>query len=508
MKAKNVNTLSAVWAVVICVVMGLSACQDYSIDSQPEGAPQVQCDAVEQYNVQSTNVDNIIFNVSANTPWKITVTTNDEDKSWCVPSPGMSSASGLVAEVAVEIADNKSDTPREATLTLTGDKVDKTIVVKVVQESKSALQVLGAAVTDVFEVAGGTKEMTVRANRAWEVVYKNEQDRDWLHFSPTAGEVNGVETKTITVTVDPNGSVKREATIIVKTEFDEVEKTIMQGGATLEVVEEELAKLTALPANSTETIEVPVSATINWEIEDGADAWIKNLTKTDGKLTFSCETNYAFAPRAGVISLKAVGGNMTYSVPVTQMGATFNCWGKSDDTSVKFPEGRITDKGLLLQANDNFRIAFLGAYKHAKLTWEFEEISIASPLVLMGANEYDASIPNTHVVLCNGGTNTTVNSGNDWRINGLGWYVFRSDILKTGFASIKTIELLFATDGSAVLSVKDKEDNILMSQTATVKITDAQWGAKTFSYSLYFQATATDDSQYCILKSFKAESLD
>lgn len=508
MKAKNVNTLSAVWAVVICVVMGLAACQDYSIDSQPEGAPQVQCDAVEQYNVQSTNVDNIIFNVSANTPWKITVTTNDEDKSWCVPSPGMSSASGLVAEVAVAIADNESDTPREATLTLTGDNVDKTIVVKVVQESKSALQVSGAAVTDVFEVAGGIKEMTVRANRAWEVVYKNEQDRDWLHFSPTAGEVNGVETQTITVTVDPNGSVKREATIIVKTEFDEVEKTIMQGGATLEVVEEELAKLTALEANSTATIEVPVSATINWEIEDGADAWIKNPTKAGDKLSFSCETNYDFAPRTGMILLKAVGSNMTYSVPVTQLGATFYCWGKSDKTEVTFPEGRIIDKGLLLQANDNFRIAFPGAYKHAKLTWEFEEISISSPLVLIGANEYGAETPNTHVVLCNGGGGTTVNSGNDWRINGLGWYVFKSDILKNNFASIKTVELLFATDGSAVLSAKDKEGNILMSQTATVKITDAQWGAKTFSYSLYFQATATDDSQYCILKSFKAESLD
>lgn len=511
MKAKNVNTLSAVWAVVICVVMGLAACQDYSIDSQPEGAPQVQCDAVEQYNVQSTNVDNIIFNVSANTPWKITVTTNDEDKSWCVPSPGMSSASGLVAEVAVAIADNESDTPREATLTLTGDNVDKTIVVKVVQESKSALQVSGAAVTDVFEVAGGMKEMTVRANRAWEVVYKNEQDRDWLHFSPTTGEVNGVETKTITVTVDPNGSVKREATIIVKTEFDEVEKTIMQGGATLEVVEEELAKLTALEPNSTATIEVPVSATINWEIEDGADAWIKTPTKAGDKLTFSCETNYDFAPRTGVILLKAVGSNMTYSVPVTQLGATFYCWGKENQNKVTFPEGRITDKGLMLKGTDAFRIAFPGEYKRGTFTWEFEEISISHPLVLMGAgNGYNANLfPNTHIVMCD--PDAKVNLQNDFRVNngpGQGWFVTwqKRDVLRTQTSSIKTVKLAI-NNGVIKLSLYDIEGNVLDEFTSSkVGTEDAKWvGANGFGYSLYFHGALATESDYCILKSFKAE---
>lgn len=509
MKTKNVNSISAVWAVILCVMMGLTACQDYSIDSQPAGAPQVQCDALEQYNVESTGVDNIVFNISANTPWKITVSTDDEDQSWCVPSPGVSSASGLVSEITVTIADNESNTPREATLTITGDNVDKKIVVKVVQGSKADLQVSGAATTEVFEVAGGTKDITIRANRAWEIVYKNEQDRNWLHFSQSSGEVNGVETVTIGVTVDANESVKREATFIVKTENDEVEKVVMQKGATLEVVEEELEKLTALSANSSATIEVPVSATINWEVEVGAGEWIKNPTKVGDKLTFTCETNYNFAPRTGTIALKAVGSSMVYSIPVTQVGATFYCFGKNDITEVEFPEGRVTEKGLLLQGNDNFRIAFPNKYKHAKLTWVFEEVSISSPLVLMGANEYNADkTPNTHIVLCNGGSGTTVNNGNDWRVNGLGWFVDKSDNLKNKSASVKTVELLFATDGSVSLSVKDKDGGELYNKKASITITDAQWGQNTFSYSLYFQTTATDGSQYCLLKSFKAESLD
>lgn len=514
MKAKIVNTMSAVWAALICVMIGgLTACQDYSIDSQPEGAPQILCDAVEQYNVASTDVDNILFNVSANTPWKITVSTEDEDQSWCVPSPGMSSAAGLVSEIAVTIADNEKETPREATLTIMGEKIDKKIVVKVIQESKSALKITGAAVTEVFEVAGGTKDMIIRANRAWEITYKNEQDRNWLHFNLATAEVNGVETITVTVTADANESVKREAVVVVKTEFDEEEVTIMQKGATLEVSEDKLEELKALSAvpEATEIIEVPVSATINWKIEEGTDEWIKNLTKVgNDKLTFSYDTNYNFAPRTAIIMLKAERGNMTYSIQVTQLGAAFYCYGKSDTNEGNLPKGRITDKGLLLQANDNFRIAFPGDYKHAKLTWEFEEISISSPLVLMGANKYDAGkTPNTHIVLCNVGA-AAINSGNDWRVNGLGnFFVFKDkeNILKNNSSSIKTVELSFVADSKAVLSVKDKDGNVLLTKTSDHSITDAAWGTNTFSYSLYFQAGG-DSSQYCILKSFKAESLD
>lgn len=508
MKAKIVKTLSAVWAALICVMMGLTACQDYSIDSQPEGAPQVLCDAVEQYNVQSTNVDNIIFNVSANTPWKITVSTDDEDQSWCVPSPGMSSAAGLVSEVAVTIANNESDTPREAILTITGDDVDKTIVLKVVQESKSALQVSGAAVTEVFEIAGGTKQMTIRTNRAWEIIYKNEQDRDWVHFNPATGEVNGVESKTIAVTVDPNISVKREATIIVKTEFDKVEKTIMQGGATLEVEEEELAKLTALPANSSATIEVPVSATINWEIEDGVDAWIKNLTKVGDKLTFNCEINYNFAPRTSTISLKAVGSNMTYPMSVTQSGAAFYCWEKGNQTKVVLPEGRITAKGILLKGTDAFRLAFPGEYMRGTFTWEFEEISVANPLVLIGAgNNYNPDvIPNTHIIF---GGSGNVLVANDWRVNngaGAGWWLTWANVttLRKNSASIKTVKMVFG-DG-VKLFLYDSDGTLLDSKEHSVATDDAKWiGTNGFGYFLNFHGNLAMESDYCILKSFKAE---
>lgn len=507
MKTKNVNGISAVWTVILCVMMGLAACQDYSIDSQPARAPQVQCDALEQYNVESTGADNIVFNISANTPWKITVSTEDEDQSWCVPSPGVSSTVGLVSEITVTVADNESNTPREATLTVTGDNVDSKIVVKVVQESKADLLVSGSAVTEVFEVAGGEKDIIIRANRAWEIVYKDEQDRNWLQFSKTSGEVNGVETETVKVMVAANDNVKREATFIVKTENDKVEKVVMQDGATLEVVKDELEKLTALPANQSGTIEVPVSANIDWEIEAGKDTWIKNPTKSGNTLTFTCETNYNFAPRTGTISLKAKQGNTVYPIPVTQVGATFYCWGKSDQTKVDFPEGRITEKGVMLKGTDKFRLAFPGEYKRGTFTWEFAEISISHPLVLMGAgNGYDASkTPNTHILF--GDTGNQINNANDWRVNNGsgGWWLTWQNVetLRNKHASIKTVKMVFG-DGIE-LSLYDADGQLLDSKKHETQTDDAKWvGTEGFGYSLYFHDTATE-SDYCILKSFKAE---
>lgn len=506
MKAKFVNTMSAVWAVIICVMMSLTACQDYSIDSQPEGAPRIQCDALEQYNVQATVSEGIVFNISANTPWKIAVTTNDEDQSWCIPSPGISSAAGLVSEISVAIADNENDTPREATLTIIGDDVKEEIVVKIVQESKAALQVSGTAVTEVFEVAGGTKDMIIRTNRDWEIICDDEV-REWLHFDQYSGEVDGVKTVTVRVTVDANESIKREAAFTVKTETDEVKKNIMQKGATLEVTAEELAKLTALSANSADVIEVPVSATLDWTVET-EETWVKNLEKSGDKIKFSCEPNYNFASRTGVISLVATQGGMRSSVSVTQKGATFYCWGKDNQTEVAFPEGRITDKGVLLKGDDAFRLAFPGEYKRGTFIWEFEEISVSQPLVLMGAgNGYNAAVvPNTHIVF--GGKGNVVGA-NDWRVNngeGNGWWLTWQNVsvLRNNSASIKTVKMVFG-DG-VNLYLYDKEGNLLDKKEHNVTTEDAKWvGANGFGYSLYFHGALATESDYCILKSFKAE---
>lgn len=498
MKAKIVNTLSAVWAVVICSVLGLVACQDYSIDSQPVGKSRVVCDALEQYNAVATDADNIIFNVSANTPWKITVATNDADKSWCIPSPAASAVNGLVSEVVVKITDNPNDTPREATLTLTADDVEEPIVVKVVQDSKSALRVSGDAVDSEFAVGGETKVLQIRANRAWEIIFDNEEEK-WLRAEPAYGEAG--ENIEVRITADPNGGVVRTASFTVTAGASSVQRTVKQKGAMLEVEESALAVLAALPSNGG-LIEVPVNASMDWTVES-TETWVKDIQIDNGKFTFTCEENIYFIPRSGVITLK--GGSLSVPVEITQSIATFYCWGKSDQIIQEFPAEQITEKGLLLKGNDEFRVAFDGGkdggYRNGTYTWEFEEISVSAPLLLTAGNNYNRNdVPNMDLLFHDSAN--SFNAANDWRVNGLGYWLTWQNVstLRENYAAIKKIVMKF-TSTDITCWLYDVNGELLDSKTGS---STTNWGDSRFGYSLYFVSVGSEDD-YCIVKSFKAE---
>lgn len=72
------------------------ACQEFDIDSQPEGPLNIQIDALEAYTALATSPSNIVFNISSNTPWTI-----ESNQQWCKPTPTMSAASSLVSEIVV-----------------------------------------------------------------------------------------------------------------------------------------------------------------------------------------------------------------------------------------------------------------------------------------------------------------------------------------------------------------------------------------------------------------------
>ena len=125
MNAKIGTKLSVNWIIILSVLMGnLASCSDYGgIDSQLAGTLAMESDVLEEYHALATDPADIVFNVSANTPWKITVTTDGDDPSWCVATPGMSSAAGLVSEIVVSMNTNPNKTKRTATLTITADDI-------------------------------------------------------------------------------------------------------------------------------------------------------------------------------------------------------------------------------------------------------------------------------------------------------------------------------------------------------------------------------------------------
>ncbi|EJX07680.1 hypothetical protein, secreted [gut metagenome] len=515
MKTIMKNMSLALWAVVVSFLLSLTACQDYSIDSQAEGSPKLVTDALEQYNALATHADNVAFLVSANTPWEITVTTEDADKDWCKVTPGSSSTSSLVAEVIVSFKDNESNLTREATLTLSAEEVAEKKIIKIIQDSKADLYVTGDAKNQEFVKAGEAKNLLIRANRDWTISYVKESDKSWLHLSKYEASLNTLTETMVKVTADANEEAKREAELIVKTATQEIKVNILQKGAKLEVTPEELEKVTSLPAESGVVV-IPVNTDMaNWNaVVKGEADWIKNLKVDNKQISFELDQNIVLFPRSAEIALTTASGTEAFLIPLTQSHATFYCYGKGNTTEVAMPEGRFTERGFKLMGNDEFRVAFPNTYKRGTFVWEIDLVTTDEhPFTITGASNYDLSkVPNTHI---NFASNKNVVTGpNDWRVNngGKGWWLTwqKVNVLKKQYKDIKKVELTFgeASQGDITLKLYNAAGEVLAEKKHTAGTEDEKWvKAEGMSYSMYFHGNFADENDYCIIKSFKAVPL-
>ena len=102
MKKLYSNTLMQL--ILALCTFSFVACQEFDIDSQPEGPLNIQIDALESYTALATSPSNVVFNISSNTPWTI-----ESDQQWCKPTPSMSAASSLVSEIVVTMENNTGD---------------------------------------------------------------------------------------------------------------------------------------------------------------------------------------------------------------------------------------------------------------------------------------------------------------------------------------------------------------------------------------------------------------
>ena len=123
------KTLTRIFAP-LAVLGALASCQMYKIDTQmtPEKAAasiRMECSAVDVYTLASQDPDAITFNVSANTPWTLTLSSGAD---WLDVTPASSAASSLITDVVVVAKSNTSLEDRSATLTLRGENIAKTKV--------------------------------------------------------------------------------------------------------------------------------------------------------------------------------------------------------------------------------------------------------------------------------------------------------------------------------------------------------------------------------------------
>ena len=128
------KTLTRIFAP-LAVLGALASCQMYKIDTQmtPEKAAasiRMECSAVDVYTLASQDPDAITFNVSANTPWTLTLSSGAD---WLDVTPASSASSSLITDVVVIAKSNTSLEDRSATLTLRGENIAKTKVITIKQ---------------------------------------------------------------------------------------------------------------------------------------------------------------------------------------------------------------------------------------------------------------------------------------------------------------------------------------------------------------------------------------
>ena len=128
---KKLSFYTILCCLAVVCTFSLNSCQEFNIDSQAEFPPLLETDAQSEYAVLAKSPNTIIFNISSNTPWKI-----KSNKNWCVPTPAMSSASSLIAEVSVIMEENPDEQKRTAILTITADGIKESKTVTITQAAK------------------------------------------------------------------------------------------------------------------------------------------------------------------------------------------------------------------------------------------------------------------------------------------------------------------------------------------------------------------------------------
>ena len=291
MKKLYSNTLMQL--ILALCTFSFVACQEFDIDSQPEGPLNIQIDALESYTALATSPSNVVFNISSNTPWTI-----ESDQQWCKPTPSMSAASSLVSEIVVTMENNTGKKARTAKLTIKAEGVEGTKVVTIKQASKEDLVVI--PYDQIVPTVGGTISFNIVSNKPFQIIPSTQFVEQ---ISPASGDGNEDGNKIpITITIPENTGGVRTAEITVKTEFQEKSFTITQDGIIIEPKNEE-EKTNQLNGMGGEK-NIEINSSVEWKVEVPAEfkEWLS--AEADGNnLTLKAGYNNLFITRVGHVLL-------------------------------------------------------------------------------------------------------------------------------------------------------------------------------------------------------------
>lgn len=355
------------YCLATACTLSLNSCQEFNIDSQTEYPPLLETDAQEEYSILAESPRTIVFNISSNTPWRI-----KSDKSWCIPTPAMSSASSLVAEISVNIeeyADEQSN--RTATLTITADGVEGNKEIKITQASKGALIVTSFA--EDFPSAGSTGTFSIKANKAWKII----NTAGWLSLNVEEGTGTG-EKVIIEATTLPNTGLKRSTTLTITSNGKEEQIVVIQkGGVTLEfgdMTPEDLIFDGGMDKESKNYL--VIAEAVDYEVTSDA-AWLKVEKDEDNNIKAISQSEIYFTNRKANIILTPKGnasGIDPVIMEVEQVGGAYILDAQEEDVIVDEATGAITFTENT--GNSNCRYYVNKERKLAIHEWHFSTLNV------------------------------------------------------------------------------------------------------------------------------------
>ncbi|SHE43799.1 Putative binding domain-containing protein, N-terminal [Bacteroides faecichinchillae] len=407
MKKLYSNTLMQL--IVALCTFSFVACQEYSIDSQPEGPLNIQIDAQDSYTALATSPSNVVFNISSNTPWTI-----ESDAQWCVPTPSMSASSSLVSEIVVSMENNTGKQSRTAKLTIKAEGISNTKVITIEQVSKEKLVVVPYG--ELVATEGEEIQFSIISNKPWEIIPSISYVSD-IDKKSGNGNENGQE-EIITVKIPANAGARREGTITVRTEFEEYSFTIIQNGITI-VQEEDPANTTMAITNAgpSETT-IKISSNKEWKVEVPKEyqSWLQAEAISDSELKLiTTSYNPLFASRKGQVLIKTkevIDGFDGITFDVEQQGKSF--WWNGGGTAAQVQE----NGSIILSGTGTSQIVSNFTSKKGRLTIDLASLNLTgeSWIELNYWPNIDwTSTPNFHLHLKpNKESNFTCGGGYNW----------------------------------------------------------------------------------------------
>lgn len=462
-------------------IVGLTACQEYEIDSQQwgNGVLKMEIDARDSYTALGTSPADIIFNISSNTPWNI-----ESSEQWCKVTPAMSASSSLTATVNVSFESNMKLEPRTATLTIKGEGIEEAKVITITQEAKNELEVVYD--NKIVPAAGGEITFGVISNKAWRV---STTAQFLMDMDPKSGEGrNDSNPENVTVILPANTGARRTGTVTIKTELSEFSFTITQDGNYLEVAENNLV----IPETGEEKI-IAVNANVEWkaEVDEEYADFITTEKLSANELKITVKKNGSFVTRTGEVKIVSedITLGMETKITISQAGNTgFNLNGTTvldENGYVKVPKG-----GTIVS---KFKT------KTGRITFEFAEINLANAA---GIRFTVSGTPGQFIYWLNPSNATQcglLTSG------GWGYHPYTKQTITHEEANaVRKMELLVEENAKGLIDIRAFLDG---KEVAVITDRKNVWAEGADGLTIYVQPQQFD-TDYCVIKSISYEPFE